>query len=95
MEQVEERMQEQPLFSEFMKHGKAEQKDVLIMIDLFANALTGGISDMAFPFGFKTINEWNDLFIENGFELEDVRIKGFQMGLFNRSSHVYFILNQV
>ena len=94
-EQVEERMRDQPLFSEFMKLGKADQKDVLILIDLFANALIGGISDMAFPFGFRTINEWNDLFIENGFELEDVQIKGFQMGLFNRSSHVYFILNQV
>jgi 2-polyprenyl-3-methyl-5-hydroxy-6-metoxy-1,4-benzoquinol methylase len=94
-EQVEERMQDQPLFSEFMKFGKAEQKDVLILIDVFANALTGGISDMAFPFGFRTIKEWYDLFIENGFELEDVLIKGFQMGLFNRSSHVYFILNQV
>ena len=94
-EQVEERMRDQPLFSEFIKFGKAEQKDVLILIDLFANALTGGISDMAFPFGFKTINEWNDLFMENGFELEDVQIKGFQMGLFNRSSHVYFILNKV
>jgi len=93
--QVEERMQDQPLFSEFMKLGKADQKDVLILIDLFANALIGGISDMAFPFGFRTINEWNDLFIENGFELEDVQIKGFQMGLFNRSSHVYFILDKV
>jgi 2-polyprenyl-3-methyl-5-hydroxy-6-metoxy-1,4-benzoquinol methylase len=92
-EQVEERMQDQPLFSEFMKLDKAEQMDAFILIDVLANALTGGISDMAFPFGFKTINEWNELFIENGFEIEDVRIKGFSKGLFNRSSHVYFILN--
>ncbi|MFC2113093.1 methyltransferase domain-containing protein [Bacteroidota bacterium] len=94
-EQVEERMQDQPLFSEFIKLDKAEQKDAFILIDVLANSLTGGISDMAFPFGFKTINEWNELFIENGFEIEDVRIKGFHMGLFNRSSHVYFILNPV
>ena len=94
-EQVEKRMQAQPLFSEFIKLGKAEQKDVFILIDLFANLLTVGISGMAFPFGFRTINEWIELFIENGFEIEDVRIKGFQRGLFNRSSHVYFILNLV
>jgi 2-polyprenyl-3-methyl-5-hydroxy-6-metoxy-1,4-benzoquinol methylase len=94
-EQVKERMQNQPLFSEFIKLDTAEQKDAFILIDIIANALTGGISDMAFPFGFKTINEWNELFIENGFEIEDVRIKGFQNGLFNRSSHVYFILKLV
>ena len=92
-EQVEERIQDQPLFSEFIKLSKADQTDVCILIDVIANALTGGISDMAFPFGFKTINEWIELFMENGFEIEDVRIKGFQMGYFNRSSHVYFILN--
>ena len=94
-EQVEEKMEDQPLFSEFIKFDKAVQMDVFILIDLLANALTGGISDMAFPFGFKTINEWNELFIENGFEIEDVCIKGFHTGLFNRSSHVYFILNPV
>jgi len=93
--QVEERMKDQPLFSEFIELGEADQKDIFILIDVFANVITGGISDMAFPFGFKTINEWNELFIENGFEIEDVSIKGFQIGLFNRSSHVYFVLNPV
>jgi 2-polyprenyl-3-methyl-5-hydroxy-6-metoxy-1,4-benzoquinol methylase len=91
-EQVEERIKDQPLFQEFIELSRADQTDVCILIDVIANALTGGISDMAFPFGFKTIREWIELFRENGFDIEDVRIKGFQMGFFNRSSHVYFIL---
>jgi hypothetical protein len=91
--QVDELKRDQPMFSDFTQLNTSDQSDVFILIDLFANAFTGGVSDMAYPFGFRSINEWNDLFTDNGFIIEDVLIKGFQKGLFNRSSHVYFILN--
>jgi hypothetical protein len=91
--QVEDLKRDQHMFSEFTQMDRSDQTDVFILIDLFANAFTGGVSDMAYPYGFRSINEWNDLFTDNGFKIEDVDIKGFQKGLFNRSSHVYFILS--
>ena len=84
----------QQLFGKYLKLDTQAQKNVMILVDILANALTGGVTDMAFPFGFRTIDHWSRLFRENGYLLEETHISGFQPGLFNRSSHVYFILKQ-
>lgn len=94
LEQVEERKLAQPLFPEFLALQEPDQKDVMILVDVLANALSGGVTDMAFPFGFRTIEQWTSLFMQYGFYLEDLVIAGFQEGLFNRSSHVYFVLKR-
>ncbi len=82
----------QPLFAKFLTLDEEEQRAVIILIDFLANSLSVGVSDMAFPCGFKTINEWTKIFIENNFNVEEVRIQGFVEGNFNRSPHVIFIL---
>lgn len=83
---------QQPLFAEFLTLDEEEQRAVIILIDFLANCLSVEVPDMAFPCGFKTINEWTRIFIENNFKVEEVRIQGFVEGNFNRSPHVFFIL---
>jgi SAM-dependent methyltransferase len=90
--QVAKRISAQPYFQEYTALSMEEQRCVLTIIDLLANSLIVGVPDMAFPFGFKTINGWTNLFYECGFAVEMVQIKGFTPGMFNQSAHVHFIL---
>ena len=90
--QVDTKKNSQPLFSEFITLSKEDQKDAIIIIDFLSNSLSGGVPEMAFPCGFKSINEWTNLFKNNGFRLEEVKILGFPENVFNRSAHVLFIL---
>lgn len=83
---------QQPLFGEFLKLDEEEQRAVIILIDFLANCLSVGVPDMAFPCGFKTIDEWTGIFIKNNFKVEEVKVQGFVEGNFNRSPHVFFIL---
>jgi hypothetical protein len=93
LDQARLRAEEQPYFSEYLAMNRDEQRAVLIIIDFLANTLIVGIKEMAHPFGFRSLNEWTKLFVSSGFRLEDLRINGFTEGLFNRSSHVLFILS--
>jgi hypothetical protein len=82
----------QPLFAKFLTLDEKDQKAVIILIDFLANCLSVGVPDIAFPCGFKSIDEWTELFIKNNFKVEEVKISGFVEGNFNRSPHVFFIL---
>jgi SAM-dependent methyltransferase len=93
--QVEQLKQEQPLFGEYTRLSGPDQEAALILIDLLANSLTVGVPEMHFPFGFRSIHRWTNLFKESGFEVEKVQINGFVRGTFNRSSHVLYLLQRV
>jgi len=82
----------QSLFAEYLAMTREEQKSVLTIIDLLANSLVVGVPNMAFPFGFRSIEEWKVIFINSGYTIENVIIHGFTKGMFNCSSHVFFIL---
>lgn len=90
--QVEQLLPDQPVFAEFLALDAATQKDCIILIDFLANALAVGVPEMAFPCGFRSIDDWQSLFEQNGFILDEVSIAGFVPGNFNQSSHVYFVL---
>ncbi|MGK7393069.1 MAG: class I SAM-dependent methyltransferase [Candidatus Cyclobacteriaceae bacterium M3_2C_046] len=92
--QIEHCKQHQALFPDFLAMDQGDQKDVLILIDFLANALATGVPQMPFPAGFLSLNQWKALLRKNGFSIKDVVIKGFSRGLFNRSSHVFFILQK-
>lgn len=85
---------QQRILSDFLQFDYATQKDCIILIDFLANALAVGVPEMAFPCGFRSINEWTKLLENNGFVVEEVKIAGFVPGNFNQSSHVYFVLNK-
>jgi hypothetical protein len=93
-EQVEALKKVQPLYPEYLALSGMEQEHALVLIDLLANALTVGVPDMDFPFGFKTIEGWKRLFMEAGYTVEKVQINGFVNGTFNRSSHVVYLLGR-
>lgn len=92
--QIEQNIESQNFFEEFVNMDRNTQKDILIIIDLLANSLSVGVPDMPFPFGFMTLKEWIDLYKETGYEIEDVIINGFSRDTFNRSSHVFYVLKK-
>ncbi len=85
---------EQPAFNKFLGFDHSTQKAVITIIDLLSNALSVGVPEMAFPFGFRSVTEWKDLFASCGFDLERIKALGFQPGNFNQTSHVLYILNK-
>lgn len=92
--QIEKHCAAQPLFGKFVQLDKAVQTKAIILIDLLANSLAVGVPDMPFPFGFKTVHQWQHLFARAGLETETTRIEGFSSGKFNRSTHALFILKR-
>jgi SAM-dependent methyltransferase len=79
-------------FKEYSALGEKDQMDVLILIDFLANCLSIGVPQMAFPCGFRSIENWMNLFTTNLFRVNEVRIHGFVPGNFNQSAHAAFIL---
>ncbi|MFP4367794.1 MAG: hypothetical protein ACLFQA_11935, partial [Bacteroidales bacterium] len=82
----------QPLFAEFVKLPEEDQRDITILIDIISNALCGGVPQMAFPFGFRSLNQWMDIFSRNDYIKKEIEVLGYVDGSFNRSGHVLFIL---
>jgi SAM-dependent methyltransferase len=77
----------------FMHLDPADQLGLLMFMDYFANTLTQGITAMHIPFNFKTVKAWQHMFAEYGFSVQKTIVKGFQPKLFNRSCHVWFVLD--
>jgi SAM-dependent methyltransferase len=78
---------------DFMLLDPADQLGFLMFMDYFANTLTQGITAMHIPFNFKTVKAWQHMFAEYGFSVNRTIVKGFQPKLFNRSCHVWFVLD--
>ncbi len=81
------------MMKEFADLSGEDQLRSLKFIDYFANAIAQGIPQMDMPFNFKTVGEWEQLFHAHDFKILRTVLKGFQPGYFNRSCHVWFILD--
>jgi SAM-dependent methyltransferase len=79
----------------FQSLSAPDQRRLLAFIDYFANAITQGLPEMDMPFNFRSVPDWQRLFGEQGFRVEETLLMGFQAGLFNRSCHVWFVLEPV
>lgn len=90
--QVERLTQIQPLFAEFVRYSEVDQRDITIIIDVISNALCGGVPQMAFPFGFRSLNQWIEIFSRNNYNISEIEVLGYAEGVFNRSGHVLFVL---
>jgi SAM-dependent methyltransferase len=88
-------LQRDHFLREFMELSVEDQLRYLMFVDFFANAITQGIIDMELPFNFRTVEEWQWLFEQQGFQVVETLILGFQEGFFNRSCHTWFILDAV
>lgn len=78
---------------EFVALSLQDQLRFLMFLDYFANAITQGLPEMDIPFEFRTVREWQALFADLGFEVHETLVKGFQKQYFNRSCHVWFVLD--
>ncbi len=80
---------------EFVELAPQDQLRFLMFIDYFANAITQGLPQMNMPFDFRTVEEWWAIFEAQGFCVQETLVMGFQKGNFNRSCHVWFVLDAV
>lgn len=84
------------LLQEFISLSKADKLKVLILSDFIENAFVQGIPEINFPFQFKTISEWNSIFIENGFKIAKTILIGFKRGKkWTGSCHALFIIDSI
>ena len=86
-------LQRDAMLREFAALPLEDQLRYLMFVDFFANAITQGLPQMDMPFNFKTVSEWRTLFTDQGWQVRHTLIKGFQPRYFNRSCHVWFILD--
>jgi len=68
-----------------------EQIQYMKLLDYFSNVVVMRVPDMNFPFGYKTINQWRELFLKIGFTSVETVLIGF--GRFHRTGRVAFILD--
>lgn len=88
-------LEEQPFFEEYLSMPPEQQLAVLIMIDLLGNSLSVGVPDMPFPFGFRHLSDWVNLFTTSGFHVRQIIPAGFVAGNFNQSVHVFFQMERL
>ena len=80
------------LLKEFNSLEVKDQFQVLILLDYVSNALCQGLPQMNFPFNFRTVLEWQELFRKERFRIIEMKLLGFQEGHFNSSCHVLFVI---
>ena len=66
-EGLAERLKTQPLLGTFVAMPLDMQHQALVLIDFFSNAIAQGIPEMNMPFEFKTVTEWQQVLLRNGF----------------------------
>ena len=81
----------QPLLRTFVGMTLEVQRQVLALIDFFANAIAQGLPEMNMPFEFKTVNEWDQVLLQNGFRVKQSLVTGFEPGLMHKSCHVWLV----
>jgi SAM-dependent methyltransferase len=90
-EGVAESLAAQPLLKTFTAMPLDAQQQVLALIDFFANAIAQGIPEMNMPFEFKTVTEWKDVLLQNGFKVNQSLVVGFEPGRMHKSCHVWLV----
>jgi SAM-dependent methyltransferase len=90
-EGLAESLKTQPLLRGFVAMTLDVQRQVLALIDFFANAIAQGLPEMNMPFEFKTVTEWQQVLLQNGFTLKRSLVAGFEPGLMHKSCHVWLV----
>ena len=91
VEGLAESLRTQPLLRSFVGMTPEVQQQVLVLIDFFANAIAQGIPEMNMPFEFKTVKEWEQVLLRNGFKANKTLVAGFERGRMHKSCHVWLV----
>ena len=86
-----ELLKTQPLLRIFVGMPLEVQHQVLLLIDFFSNAIAQGIPEMNMPFEFKTVSEWEQVLLRNGFKVTKTVLAGFEPGRMHKSCHVWLL----
>jgi len=86
-----ETLKTQPLLRTFLSMPLEVQHQVLVLIDFFSNAIAQGIPEMNMPFEFKTVTEWQQVLVRNGFRVNKTVLAGFEPGRMHKSCHVWLV----
>jgi SAM-dependent methyltransferase len=91
LEGLAEMLKIQPLLATFIRMPLEVQHQVLVLIDFFSNAIAQGIPEMNMPFEFKTVSEWKEALLCNGFKVNKTVLAGFEPGRMHKSCHVWLL----
>ncbi len=86
---------QQPVLYDFASMPLKSQKNSLIGIDFYTNALMHGMTDMPFPFDFHTFDYWKDKFQNNGFQLVGKKFMGFEPEKVTPSNRMWMVYDPV
>ena len=95
LEGLAEMLTTQPLLGTFVSMPLEVQHQVLVLIDFFSNAIAQGIPEMNMPFEFKTVSEWEQVLLHNGFKVSKTVLAGFEPGRMHKSCHVWLLCERV
>ncbi len=90
-----ESLRTQPLLRTFTAMTPDTQRQVLVLIDFFANAVAQGIPEMNMPFEFKTVTGWEQVLLQNGFQVKRNLVAGFEPGLMHKSCHAWLVCERM
>jgi SAM-dependent methyltransferase len=95
MEGLSEKVKAQPLLAAFVAMPLATQRQVLVLIDFFSNAVAQGLPEMNMPFEFKTVTEWQQVLPDNGFTVNKAILAGFEPGRMHMSCHLWLLCERL
>ena len=88
-------IQKDTQFQRFIMLTPEDQFRFSMLLDYFANAISQGVIEMNFPFEFRSVSDWEKIFRENGFKVQNTILLGFQKGNFNRNCHIWYVIDRV
>ena len=95
IEGLPEKLIAQPLLATFVGLPLEVQHQVLVLIDFFSNAIAQGLPEMNLPFEFKTVTEWQEVLLSNGFRVNRTVLVGFEPGRMHKSCHVWLVCERM
>lgn len=75
----------------FCNFSLSDQKDMLMIMDLFGNIIVYGIDEMTLPFQFKTLRDWEKVLSETGWKEINKIVIGFDKTRIHRPCQVWFV----
>ncbi len=68
------------IYTQFMSWGENDRKKIMSVYDWVANRVLAQRNKVPIPFGYRTLEEWEDLFKKIGFTIESKKFIGFPSG---------------
>ncbi len=78
-------------FIEYASFSLEEQYDYAVLTDYFSNSVIYGRPDITFPFEFKTVSEWIEIFTKAGFQVVTCVVNGFNTWKLTQNCQAWFV----